>query len=101
MAKLSSVTRNNKRKKMVLKYKAKRAELKSIIHNRENSPEEVFEAQLKLQKIPRSACPVRVRNRCAITGRSRGNYRKFNMSRIKFRELASAGQIAGVVKSSW
>ena len=101
MAKLSLITRNDKRRKMRDKYHKKREALKNIVHDRSKSPAEVFEAQLKLQTIPRNASPVRVRNRCAITGRGRGNYRKFNMSRIKFRELASAGYIVGVVKSSW
>lgn len=101
MAKISKVVKNQKRKKMVAQYAERRAELKRIINNPESSPEEVDEAVIKLQKMPRDASPVRVRNRCSQTGRSRGYLRKFGVSRIALRELALQGQIPGVVKSSW
>lgn len=101
MSKLSLITRNQKREKMRDKYKNRRAKWKAVVHNPKSSLEEKFQAQLELQKIPRNACPVRVRNRCELTGRPRGNYRKFKMARHKFRELASSGKIPGVVKSSW
>ena len=73
----------------------------AIINNQKMSPEDRYEARLKLQKLPRNASPVRLRNRCALTGRPRGYYRKFKLSRIALRELASSGQIPGMVKSSW
>lgn len=101
MAKISKVVKNEKRKKTVAKYAAQRAELKKIINNPESTPEEVDAAQLKLQKMPRNASPVRVRNRCSQTGRPRGYLRKFGISRVALRELALQGQIPGVVKSSW
>ena len=101
MSKLSLVKRNDKRRKMATKYAKKRADLKAIVHDTATTPEEKFEAQLQLQQIPKNACPIRVRNRCELTGRPRGNYRKFKMCRTKFRELASSGLIAGVVKASW
>lgn len=86
---------------MVAKYAERRAALKKIINNPNSTPEEVDEAVIKLQKLPRDASPVRVRNRCSQTGRPRGNLRKFGISRNAFRELALQGQIPGVVKSSW
>ncbi len=101
MAKISKVVKNQKRKKMVAQYAAKRAELKKIINNPESTPEQVDEAVIKLQKMPRDASPVRVRNRCSQTGRPRGYLRKFGISRVALRELALEGQIPGVVKSSW
>lgn len=101
MAKISKVVKNQKRKKMVAKYAERRAELKKIINNPNSSPEQVDEAVLKLQKMPRDASAVRVRNRCSQTGRPRGYLRKFGISRVSFRELSLEGQIPGVVKSSW
>lgn len=101
MAKISKVVKNEKRKKMVSRYAAKRAELKKIINNPQSSVEEVDAAVLKLQKIPRDASPTRVKNRCSQTGRPRGYLRKFGISRVALRELALKGQIPGVVKSSW
>ena len=101
MAKVSSVERNKKRERLAKKYAAKRAELKAIIKDQSRSDEERFDAVLKLQKLPRNGAQIRVRNRCEITGRSRGVYRKFKMGRVILRDLASQGQIPGMVKSSW
>jgi small subunit ribosomal protein S14 len=101
MAKVSAVEKNKRRERTVAKYAKKRAELKAIIMNRETSPEDRFAAQFKLNALPRDASKSRVRLRCEVTGRPRGNYRKFKMCRIKFRDLASIGSIPGVVKSSW
>jgi small subunit ribosomal protein S14 len=101
MAKISSVERNKKRERMAKQQRNKRARLKAVLMNREASPEERFEASLKLAEMPRNGSKVRVRLRCEITGRSRGNYRKFKVCRNKLRELASLGQIPGMVKSSW
>jgi small subunit ribosomal protein S14 len=101
MAKTSKVVKNNMRKKMVAVYAVKRAELKKIIKHPGSSPDQVEAAVDKLQKMPRDASPIRVRNRCSQTGRPRGFLRKFGVSRVSMRELALAGQIPGVVKSSW
>ena len=101
MAKISSVERNKKRERMAKLQLGKRARLKAIVKNRETSPEDRFEASLRLAEMPRNGSQVRVRLRCSLTGRSRGNYRKFKLCRIKLRELASNGQIPGMVKSSW
>ncbi|NNE65429.1 MAG: 30S ribosomal protein S14 [Pyrinomonadaceae bacterium] len=101
MAKISKVVKNEKRKKMVARYAEKRKALKKVINNPESTPEEVDEAMIKLQKLPRDASPVRVKNRCSQTGRPRGYLRKFGVSRVALRELALQGQIPGVVKSSW
>jgi small subunit ribosomal protein S14 len=101
MAKISKVVKNEKRKRTVAKYAAKRKALKKIINNPESTPEEVDVAVLGLQKLPRNASPIRVVNRCSQTGRPRGYIRKFGISRIALRELALQGQIPGVVKSSW
>lgn len=101
MAKISKVVKNEKRKKKVALYAERRAALKKIINNPKSSVEEVDEAVVKLQKIPRDGSPVRVRNRCSQTGRPRGYLRKFGISRVALRELALEGQIPGVVKSSW
>lgn len=101
MAKVSAVERNNKRKRMVNKYAEKRAALKEIARNTELPVEERFAAQLKLSKLPRNSAPSRIRNRCEVTGRPRGYYRKVKMSRIALRELGSYGMIPGLVKSSW
>lgn len=101
MAKTSSIERNKKRERLVKKYDRRRKALKAIIHNPNSTDEEKFQAQLDLQKLPRNSAPARVHNRCELTGRPRGNYRKFKLSRIKLRELASEGQIPGMTKSSW
>lgn len=101
MAKISAVERNNKRVKLAKKYAAKRAALKAAAKDTSLSPEERFNARLKLAEIPRNAAPNRQRLRCELSGRPRGNYRKFKLSRIALRDLASAGQIPGMVKSSW
>jgi len=101
MAKISKVVKNNKRKAMVANYAERRREFKKIINNPASSPEQVDEAVLKLQKMPRDASPIRVRNRCSQTGRPRGFLRKFGISRVALRDLAREGQIPGVVKSSW
>jgi small subunit ribosomal protein S14 len=101
MAKKSAIERNNKRRKLKDRFAAKRAELKGLANDRSLPMEERFAARLKLAKLPRNSSRVRIRNRCEISGRPRGNYRKFKMSRIALRDLASAGQIPGMVKSSW
>ena len=101
MAKTSKIVRNEQRKRMVTKHAAKRATLKAIINNPNSAVEEVDNAVMQLQKLPRDASPIRVRNRCSQTGRPRAYLRKFGMSRIGLRELALKGQIPGVVKSSW
>lgn len=101
MAKSSAVERNRKRQRLAQRYAAKRAALKAIARNKELPVEERFAAQLKLAELPRNSAPSRIRNRCEITGRPRGFYRKLRMSRIALRELASQGMIPGMVKSSW
>lgn len=101
MAKKSSIERNRKRERLAKKYAAKRTQLKAIANDLNLSPEERFAARLKLATLPRNASPVRQRLRCALSGRPRGNYRKFRLSRIALRELASSGQIPGMVKASW
>ncbi len=101
MAKTSAVMKDRKRRKMAKRYAAKRAELKAMARDRNLAPEERFLAYLKLAELPRNSAPTRVRNRCELTGRSRGFYRKFKLSRIAVRDLASVGQIPGMVKSSW
>ncbi len=101
MAKLSLINRDIKRVKLAEKYAAKRAELKAIIDNFSKSDEERYEARLKLQQLPRNANPTRQRNRCAITGRPRGVFRKFGLARNKLRDLAMKGEIPGVTKGSW
>ena len=101
MAKISKIVKNNDRKAMVKLYATRRAEWKKIINNPKSTVEEVDAAVIRLQKMPRDASPIRVRNRCSQTGRSRGFLRKFGVSRIALRELALEGQIPGVVKSSW
>lgn len=101
MAKISKIVKNNMRKRRVGIWAERRAEAKKIINNPNSTPEEVDAAVLKLQKMPRDASPVRVRNRCSQTGRPRGYVRKFGISRVALRELALEGQIPGVVKSSW
>ncbi|MEO3431438.1 30S ribosomal protein S14 [Pelagibius sp. CAU 1746] len=101
MAKKSAVEKNKARKKMVDRYSAKRAALKQVARDRELPPEERFQAYLKLAELPRNSTKGRLRNRCQVTGRPRGVYRKFQLSRITLRDLASVGQIPGMVKSSW
>jgi len=101
MAKTSTINRNEKRRKTVKKYAAKRAELFAIANNPKISQEDRYEARLKLQRLPRDASPVRVRNRCALTGRPRGTFRKFGLGRNKLREIAMRGEIPGVIKASW
>lgn len=101
MAKKSKIAKNEQRKKTASKYAAKRAALKKIIRDPNSSDEERDEALLKIQKLPRDASPVRIRNRCALTGRPHGYFRKFGLSRIALRELALRGEVPGVTKSSW
>jgi small subunit ribosomal protein S14 len=101
MAKKSAVEKNKRRERLVKQYAAKRAKLKAIAGNKELPMEERFAARLKLAELPRNAAPSRIRLRCEMTGRPRGNYRKFKLSRIALRDLASTGQIPGMVKSSW
>tara|TARA_A100000164_G_scaffold327856_1_gene314502 strand:+ start:491 stop:796 length:306 start_codon:yes stop_codon:yes gene_type:complete len=101
MAKLSSVQKNLFRQKLINKYKSKRKLLKSKIMDKNISLEERINFQNKLNDLPRNGSAIRHRNRCEITGRPRGNYRKFGLSRIKLRELSMIGDLPGVVKSSW
>ena len=101
MAKTSAIQRNLKRIKLVKKFLKKRESLKKLIKNKKLPLEERFAAQLKLAKIPRNSAKVRIRNRCEITGRPRGVYRKLKISRIALRDLASQGKIPGMTKSSW
>ena len=101
MAKLALIEREKKRTKTVAKYAAKRAELKAIIDDVSKSEEERYEARLKLQQLPRNASPTRQRNRCALTGRPRGTFRKFGLARSKIREIAFRGEVPGVTKASW
>ncbi len=101
MAKLSSVQKNLFRKKLIKKYKSKREFLKLRIKDKNITLEERIVFQNKLNDLPRNGCAIRHRNRCEITGRPRGNYRKFGLSRIKLRELSMTGDLPGVVKSSW
>ena len=101
MAKTSAIQRNLKRIKLSNKFFKKRQELKKILKNRKLPLAERFEAQLKLAKLPRNSAKVRVRNRCEITGRPHGVYRKLRISRIALRQLASSGKIPGMTKSSW
>jgi small subunit ribosomal protein S14 len=101
MAKLSSINKNERRKKLVKKYAARYARLKAIADDQSLDDTERLIARLKLAEIPRNGNPTRVRNRCATTGRPRGYYRKFGLNRIELRELANKGLIPGVIKSSW
>jgi small subunit ribosomal protein S14 len=101
MAKTSSVERNEKRRKLAAKYAGRRARLKAVALDEARPLEERFAARVKLAQLPRNSAPSRIRNRCELTGRPRGFYRKLKMSRIALRELASRGQIPGMVKSSW
>jgi len=101
MAKKSSIEKNNRRKQLAKRFAAKRARLKSVANDRNAAQEERFAARLKLAELPRNSAPSRIRNRCELTGRPRGTYRKFRLSRIALRDLASNGQIPGMVKASW
>ncbi|MGE0830000.1 MAG: 30S ribosomal protein S14 [Hyphomonadaceae bacterium] len=101
MAKTSSVERNEKRKRLAKQFAARRAKLKAISLDENLPPEERFQARLKLAELPRNSSPTRYRNRCELTGRPRAFYRKLKLSRIALRDLASKGQIPGMVKSSW
>ena len=101
MAKISAVERNKKRVEMAARFRERRKDLKEIVGDRDLPAEERFAAQLKLAELPRNSSRVRIRNRCRLTGRPRAVYRQFGLSRIALRELASEGQIPGVVKSSW
>jgi len=101
MAKKSAIEKNKRRARLVRGYAAKRERLKALANDEQLPQEERFAARLKLAELPRNASPVRIRNRCELSGRPRGYYRKFGISRIALRDLASSGQIPGVVKSSW
>ena len=101
MARKSIINREEKRTKLVAKYAAKRAELFAIINNVKLSDEERFEARQKLQALPRDASPTRQRNRCALTGRPRGVFRKFGLCRNKLREIVMRGEVPGMTKASW
>ena len=101
MAKLSSINKNERRKKLVKQYAGKFTRLKAIANDESKDDGERFIARLKMAKLPRNANPTRVRNRCELTGRARAYYRKFRLSRIMLRELANKGLIPGVTKSSW
>jgi small subunit ribosomal protein S14 len=101
MAKTSSIEKNKRRRKLVARYANKRAELKRVANDESLTLEERFQARLKLAALPRNSAAVRIRNRCEISGRPRGYYRKLKMSRIALRDLASMGLVPGMVKSSW
>ena len=101
MAKLSSINKNERRKKLVKQYAGKYARLKAVADDESKDDAERWEARLKLAEIPRNGNPTRVRNRCMVTGRPRGVYRKFKLGRVMLRQLATRGMIPGVVKSSW
>ena len=101
MSKLALKLRDQNRRKTVKKFAAKREQLLALINDQKLSPEDRYEARLRLQKLPRNASPVRLRNRCALTGRPRGVYSKFGLGRGKLRDLAMPGEIPGVIKASW
>ena len=101
MAKLSSVNKNERRRALVKQYAAKFAKLKAVANDKSLDEGERLVARLKMAELPRNANPTRIRNRCELTGRSRGYYRKFKLSRVQLRELANKGLIPGVTKSSW
>jgi small subunit ribosomal protein S14 len=101
MPKTSAIQKNETRKRLVEKYAKVRAELKAILANPATNDEQFFAAQTKLQKLPKNSSRIRIRNRCSMSGRPRGFKRKYGVSRIQFRELALAGKIPGVIKSSW
>ena len=101
MAKKSSVEKNKRRERLAKQFSARRARLKAVANDEQKPAEERFAARLKLAQLPRNSSPVRVRSRCALSGRARAYYRKFKLSRIALRDLAASGQIPGMVKSSW
>ncbi len=101
MAKKSAIEKNKTRIKKVVRFKDKRKNLKSIIMNKNTTQEERFEAVIKLSSLPRNGCATRIRNRCELSGRPRGFYRRVKLSRIALRELAASGQIPGMTKASW
>ncbi|ABO53356.1 30S ribosomal protein S14 [Burkholderia vietnamiensis] len=101
MAKLALIEREKKRARLVAKFAAKREALKAIVEDQSKSEEERYEARLELQQLPRNSNPTRQRNRCAITGRPRGTFRKFGLARNKIREIAFRGEIPGLTKASW
>lgn len=101
MAKLSSINKNNNRKELVKQFANKRAALKAVVMDRDLPFDERLQAQIKLSALPRNGAEIRVRNRCELTGRARGVYRKFKLSRIKLRELGSFGKVPGLTKASW
>ena len=101
MAKLALINRDKKRREMVEKYASKRADLQAIIDDASRSDEERFEARLKFQALPRNSSPVRLRNRCKLTGRPRGVYRKFGLGRSKLRDFVMRGEVPGMTKASW
>ncbi len=101
MAKKSSVEKNKRRMRMAAQFAKRRSKLKDIANNESLPQEERFAARLKLAELPRNSSATRIRNRCELTGRPRGNYRKLKLCRMKLRELASSGQIPGMVKASW
>ena len=101
MAKTSLIEREKKRERVVAKYAARRTELNAIINDQSRSEEERYQARLKLQQLPRNSNPTRLRNRCELTGRPRGTFRKFGLARNKLREIAMRGEIPGMTKASW
>ncbi len=101
MAKKSAIENNKRKRRLVKSYPGRRPRLKAVANDKTLSVEEQFEARLKLAELPRNSAPVRVRNRCEVSGRPRGFYRKLKMSRIALRELGSRGLVPGLVKSSW
>lgn len=101
MAKLALINREKKRAKMVEKYSTKRADLEAIMNNAQLSDDERMGARLKLQKLPRNSSPVRQRNRCVLTGRPRGVFKKFGLCRNKLRDIAMRGEVPGMTKASW
>ena len=101
MAKLSLINRDLKRQALVKKFAKKRAELQAVIDDQSKSEEERYQARLKLQQLPRNSSPTRLRNRCEVTGRPRGTFRKFGLARNKLREVAMRGDVPGITKASW
>ena len=101
MAKLALINRNEKRRKMIEKYAAKRADLVAVVNDVSRTDEERFEARLKIQALPKDSSPVRLRNRCQLTGRPRGVFRKFGLGRSKLRDFVMRGEVPGVTKASW
>ena len=101
MAKKSSIEKNNRRRRLAAQYSERRKRLREIATDKKLAPEDRFAARLKLAELPRNSSPTRIRNRCTLTGRPRAVYRKFKLSRLALRQLASSGALPGVVKSSW